>query len=173
MVDRTDPHAHELSAERAVAVRIGYGSGEETATGRFSAARKVDVWAGRASKRRRRQEDLRPQERVAAVLGGRERLDVCETLLLRARADLGAGREREAALQLRVGLEALLEELQGALADPGHEEDMGQLRERRGEAGKAANAALRGKLAAAQLEAITELLEICERVLRRRRVLRG
>ena len=49
------------------------------------------------------------------MLGGRERVDVCETLLLRARADLDAGREREAALQLRVGLEALLAELKGGL----------------------------------------------------------
>jgi hypothetical protein len=168
-----DPHARELTPERAAAARIGYGSGEETAASRFTAAREVDPKAGAASRRRRRREDLRPQERVAAVLGGRERIDACETLLLRARADLDAGREREAALQLRVGLEALLEELQGALADPGHEEDMASLRERRGAAGEAANTALRGELTAAQVEAVTELLEICERVLRRRRVLRG
>ena len=41
-------------------------------------------------------------------------VDACETLLLRARADLDAGRRREAALQLRVGLEALLVELEEA-----------------------------------------------------------
>ena len=76
------------------------------------------------------------------MLGGREQIDACETLLLRARADLDAGRLREAALQLRVGLEALLVELQGALADPGHEEDMAMLEARRNEAGEAANAAL-------------------------------
>jgi hypothetical protein len=168
-----DPHAHELTPERAVAARIGYGSGEETAASRFASAREVDPKAGAASRRRRRREDLRPQERVAAVLGGRERIDACETLLLRARADLDAGRDREAALQLRVGLEALLEELRGALTDPGHEEDMASLRERRAAAGEAANAALRGELTAEQVEAVTELLEICERVLRRRRVLRG
>jgi hypothetical protein len=168
-----DPHAHELSAERAVAVRIGYGSGEQTAAARFSAAREVDVWASGASKRRRRQEDLRPQERVAAVLGGKEQLDVCETLLLRARADLDAGREREAALQLRVGLEALLIELRNALADPGHLEDMATLQERRHEAGEAANAALGGELTSAESHSVRELLAICERVLRRRRILRG
>ncbi len=101
-----------------------------------------------ASRRRRREEDLRPQERVAAVLGGRERADACETLLLRARADLDAGREREAALQLRVGLEALLVELRGALADPGHEEDIGALSGAEREVGEAANAALQGELSA-------------------------
>ena len=137
---------HELTPERAVAVRLGYGYGDEIAAGRFTAAREVDVWASGASRRRRRQEDLRPQERVAAVLGGRERVDACETLLLRARADLDAGRDREAALQLRVGLEALLVELQGAVADPGHDEDMATLQSRRGEAGEAANAALGGEL---------------------------
>ncbi len=168
-----DPHGQELTPERAVAVRIGYGSGEEVAAGDFTAACEVDVWASGASRRRRRQEDLRPQERVAAVLGGRERVDVCETLLLRARADLGAGRLREAALQLRVGLEALLVELNGAVADPDHEEDMASLKERRSQAGEAANAALAGELAADEALHVRELLEICERVLRRRRILRG
>jgi hypothetical protein len=169
-----DPQGHQLTPERAVAVRIGYGDGEEVADSHFSAAREVDVWASGASQRRRRQEDLRPQERVAAVLGGRERVDVCETLLLRSRADLEAGRGREAALQLRVGLEALLVELEGtAVPDPDHGKDMALLSGRRGEAGEAANAALRGELGAEQARQARELLEICERILRRRRILRG
>ncbi len=172
-VAAADPHGQELTSERAVAVRIGYGNGEEIAAGRFTAAREVDVWASGASRRRRREEDLRPQERVAAVLRGRERVDVCETLLLRARADLDAGRAREAALQLRVGLEALLVEQQGAAEDAGHEQDMGTLNSRRSEVGGAANAALVGELGAAEHRTLQELLEICERILRRRRVLRS
>jgi hypothetical protein len=168
-----DPHGQELAPERAVAVRIGYGDGEEVADSRFRAAREVDVWASGASRRRRRQEDLRPQERVAAVLGGREQVAACETLLLRARADLDAGREREAALQLRVGLEALLVELKGATVDSDHDEDMATLSSRRAEAGEAANAALSGELGSEQAHQIRELLQICERVLRRRRILRG
>ncbi|MGN6202383.1 MAG: hypothetical protein ACTHNY_08260, partial [Solirubrobacterales bacterium] len=126
----------------------------ETADGRFSDARQVDL-APRAARRRRREEELRPQERVAAILRGRERLDGCEFLLLRARADLDAGRDREAALQLRVGLEALLAELDGAVDDPGHEKDMAALREHQ----------------ASEQPPTEETLEICERVLRRRRVL--
>jgi len=168
-----DAHGYELSPERAVAVRIGYGSGEEVAAGRFAAAGDVDVWATEASRKRRRGEALRPQERTAAVLGGRGRFDPCETLLLRARADLDAGRGREAALQFQVGLEALLVELRGAISDPGHEEDMGTLNERRGEAGEAAKAALSGELDAEAVLSVRELLAICERVLRRRRVLRS
>jgi hypothetical protein len=163
----------DLSSEGAERVLIGYGSGEEVAAGRFHRAHQVDPSPQRSSRRSRREEELRPQERVAALLGGREQLDACETLLLRARADLDAGRTREAALQLRVGLEALLVELKGALADPGHEEDMGTLAERRTEAGEAANAALQGDLTPEQRTQIEELLQLSERVLRRRRVLRG
>lgn len=172
-VAAADPLGVALTPERAVVVRLGYGDGDEIADSRFGAAREVDVWARGASLRKRREEDLRPQERVAAMLGGRERADACETLLLRARADLDAGRGREAALQLRVGLEALLVELQAAVADPAHGEDMGILRSRRGEVGEAANRALQGRLSEVQATTVRELLEICERVLRRRRILRG
>jgi hypothetical protein len=168
-----DPHVPELPLERAVGVRIGYGSGEQVAAGRFTVARDVDVWASGASKRRQRAEELHPQERMAAILGRREQVDACETLLLRARADLDAGRAREAAFQLRVGLESLLIELGGALADPGHEKDMAELEARRLEAGKAANTALRGNLDPETERSVRELTEISERVLRRRRVLRG
>jgi hypothetical protein len=167
-----DPHGAELAPEAAVSVRIGIGSGDEVAAGRFTLARDVDIRAP-ASRRDRRERELRPQERMAAVLGRREQIDPCETLLLRARADLDGGRLRDAALQLRVGLEALLVELQGALVDPGHVEDMNELSTRRGEAGEAANTALRGDLDADATRNVGELLEICERVLRRRRVLRG
>ncbi|HWM63463.1 MAG TPA: hypothetical protein VNP96_05670 [Solirubrobacterales bacterium] len=167
-----DPRGQEMSPERAAMVRIGCGSGEEVAAGRFSVAHEIDVRTG-TSRRRRREEELRPQERVAAVLGGRERIDASETLVLRARADLDGGRCREAALQLRVGLEALLIELAGAMVDPGHEEDMVELEARRHEAGEAANVALRGELDAEREANVRELTAICERVLRRRRVLRG
>lgn len=162
----------ELSAEAAERILIGYGSGEEVASSRFSDARAVDV-GSRASSRRQREEELRPQERVAAVLGGREQLNACETLLLRARADLDAGRDREAALQLRVGLEALLAELKGALSDPGHEQDLGLLSERKVVVGEIANSALQGELSREQRAQVEDQLEVCERVLRRRRVLRG
>ena len=103
-------------------MRIGWGSGDQVAEGSSRPpARSTSAAASRSVAGR---EDLRPQERVAAVLGGREQIDACETVLLRARADLDAGRTREAALHLRVGLEALLAELPGAVEDPGHEEDM-------------------------------------------------
>jgi hypothetical protein len=173
-VTAADPGSRgELAPEQAERVLVGYGSGEQAADGHFTDARQVDLTPRASSRRRRREEELRPQERVAAVLRGRESLDACETLLLRARADLDAGRDREAALQLRVGLEALLVELKGAMADPAHEEDMAMLTERRGEVGDVANTALVGELGNEQRDQVEDLLKICERILRRRRVLRG
>jgi hypothetical protein len=168
-----DPYPQTVAPARAVVVRIGYGNGEALADGAYSAAHQVDPGLGPVSRRHQRDEELRPQQRLAAVLGGREQLDTCETLLLRARADLDGKREREAALQLRVGLEALLVELKGALGDPGHEEDMTTLENRRQEAGELANAALRGTLSTEQTRSLGELLALSERVLRRRRVLGG
>ena len=171
-----DPYLQELGLTRAIAIRVGYGSGEQVAKGEWMQARELEPGAaapGRGGRRARRDSQLAPQERLAAVLGGRESLDACETLLARARLDLDTGLDREAALQLRVGIEALLVELRGALEDPDHREDMEALSQRRGEVGDAANAALRGELNAAQLESTSEVLMIAERVLRRRRILRG
>lgn len=165
-----DPRPRELTPAQAVAARIGWGSGEETASGRFTEAREVDV-RPRTSTRRRREEELGPQQRVAAVLSGRERPHACETLLPRARVDLDAGREREAALQLRAGLEALLAELPGALVDPAHEEDIGALRTRREAVERAAREALAGDPGQEARETVAEALALAERVLRRRRIL--
>jgi hypothetical protein len=166
-----DPNVQILTPQRAFAVRLGYGSGDEVAGGNYATAHEIDAKAGASSRRGQRAEELRPQERLAAVLGGREQLDACETLLLRARADLDANRNREAALQLRVGLEALLAELPDAVSDPGHEEDMARLTSQRHEVGELANAALEGDLNPAQLKTLRDLLATSERVLRRRRVL--
>lgn len=169
-VATADPYLTELQPEDAAASRIGFGSGDELAESRFAVAHEVDARSG-MSRRRWRTEELRPQERVAAVLRGRERAAACEPLLLRARADLNAGRTREAALQLRVGLEALLAELHDALDNDDHLEDVSLLRGRKSEAGDAANQALEGDLGEQAAAAVRELLETCERILRRKRVL--
>ncbi len=160
-----DPDLADVSAAHALAVRIGFGGGEQLADGRFAEAIEIP-----RSTRRRRGEMLRPQERVAAVLGGREAVTACELLLLRARADLDARRGRESALQLRVGLEALLAE-RDALAGPGQDEDLIALAERRAITGEAANAALGGELSDQRIAEVADTLHLCERVLRRRRAL--
>jgi hypothetical protein len=163
-----DPYAQEVSAAHATAVRIGFGTGDELALGRWTQARDVSL----TEPRRRRAAALQPTERVAAVLGGREPMLACEALLLRARLDLDQDRPREAALQLRVGLEALLHEL--AEDDrQGQREDLAGLRSRRDGIVEAANAALRGELSPREAARVSDALAICERMLRRRRVLLG
>jgi hypothetical protein len=160
-----DPALADVGAAGALAVRVGYGTGDELAEGRWSEAIEVPQ-----SERRRRAEVLRPQERVAEVLGGRTAVATCELLLIRARADLDAGRGREATLQVRVGLEALLAE-RDALAAPDQDKDFAALDERRSVTGEAANEALAGELGAERAAEVAETLRICERVLRRKRAL--
>lgn len=171
-VAAADPQVATFTPERAVAVRLGYGSGDQIADGAFREAREVDVNAA-GSPRRRRQEELRPQERAAAVLRGREQFAACEPLLLRARADLDAGRRREAALQLRIGIDAMLAELPKALDDDDHRRDIGALEERREAIELAAERALHDDLTPETEASVREALEIAERILRRRRVLGG
>ena len=161
-----DPYGHEVAREAAIVTRVGYGTGAGLAEGRWEDGVEVP----QPARRRRRSEALLPQERLAAVLGGRERIDACETLLLRARADLDQGRTREAALQLRAGLEALLAELPGR-AGPDQEDDLAALEQRRARTEGAGNEAARGELSPTRAEEVGETLAICERVLRRRQIL--
>jgi hypothetical protein len=165
-VGTQDPALGQISRSDPLAVRVGYGSGEALADGRWTRA--VDV--PHATRRARRAEALRPAERVAAVLGGHERPDACETLLLRARSDLDAGRGREAALQLRVGLDALLAEVAES-PGPDQADDLAELEARRSTAVQVAGRALRDDLEPEQLAELEATLAICERVLRRRRIL--
>jgi hypothetical protein len=91
-----DPLVADVAATQALAIRIGYGSGEELAEGRWTAARELPP------PKRGRYEEVEPQSRVAAVLAGRDRVHPAETMLLRARLDAEQGREEEA----RYGLAA-------------------------------------------------------------------
>jgi hypothetical protein len=162
-----DPYGHEIGRLTPLACRVGFGTGDELADGRWSEA--FDVPA--PERRRRRADALRPQERLAELLAGREPIDVCETLLLRGRADLDQDRPREAALQIGPGLEALLAELPDR-AGPGQEEDLATLRDLRGAVGDASREALQGDLSPDRANQVAEALRICERVLRRRQALR-
>jgi hypothetical protein len=161
-----NPYVHELDASRAVAIRVGFGVGDDVADGNWTDAREIRLPA----ERDRRAETLQAQERVAAVLGGRDAVLACETLVLRAHLDLDEDRRREAALQLRVGLEALLRELADD-SDSGVQEDVAVLQDRRDEVVEAANGALTGDLSDDQAEALGEVIARCERALRRRRTL--
>jgi hypothetical protein len=162
-----DPYGHEIGRMTTLAARVGFGTGAELADGRWSEA--VDVPS--PERRRRRADALRPQERLAELLAGREPIDVCETLLLRARADLDQDRPREAALQIGPGLEALLADLPDR-AGPAQEEDLAALRGLREAMAGAGREALRGDLSTERAGQVAETLRVCERVLRRRQALR-
>jgi hypothetical protein len=152
---RADPYVREIAAEQALAIRVGIGRGEEVAHGHWADARVV---APAETARRKRDRALRPQERFAALLAGRDVALAAEELALRARLDLDRGRTREAALQLRVALEAALAELQ---VWSHHEElavRLAELREERPVVGAAANRALEGGLDAEQIEDVARVL---------------
>ncbi|HEV3378958.1 MAG TPA: hypothetical protein VG126_16925 [Thermoleophilaceae bacterium] len=155
-----NPWVGEVSAERALVARIGYGRGEAVAEGRFGEALELP----RAGARRVKRSMEAPEERFAALLGARQDALVGEELVLRARADIAAGRYREAALQARVALEAVIAELPGEQAAP--------LAEHRGPIGEAANAALRGALETTAMKGVEEAVAAMEAALRRHR-LRG
>jgi hypothetical protein len=151
-----DPYARDVRADHALVVRLGYGTGEQVADGRFERA----IELPKGPPKRKRGEALAPQERLAAMLGGRDRLLVGEELVLRARLDLDAGRPREAALQARIALEALLGELDDRFAAP--------LRALRDRVAGAANAALDGDLDGADTAAVEDAVEQMAAAARRR-----
>ena len=158
-----DGHLPYISAAHALAVRIGYGDGDGLVDGKWEAAIELPRGA-----RRKRAEMLAPQEKVAAFLGGREAADAATAAILRARVDLEGARTRDGALQLRIGLEAMLADRE-AFGSSGQEEDLATLDARRTVTGEAANEALKGELSAERAAEVEETLSVAERVLRRRR----
>jgi hypothetical protein len=154
-----DPYVGEVSAERALVVRIGYGSGEEVAEGRFGEAVELPRVAGGRVKRSMEA----PEERFAALLGGREEIHPAEELVLRARADLNAGRPAEAALQCRVAIEALLELLKDST-------EAQRVAAHRDAVAAAANEAVRGAIAAGSAAALEDAVVAMEQALKRRRL---
>jgi hypothetical protein len=96
-----DPLVQDIGAAKALSVRLGHGTGDELADGRWTEAREL------ARPRRGRLDDVDPQSRVAAVLAGRDEVHPAETLMLRARLDEQQGRTAEALYGLRAARAAL------------------------------------------------------------------
>jgi len=162
-----DPHVREVGADQALVARIGYGEGEQVAAGHWLRAIEPAV----PRERPRREAALRPQERLAALLGARDAALACEELALRARQDVAAGRRREAALQLEVALVAAIAELEpwaprGDLADR-----IEELRTLRPSVQAAARAALQGGVDDDEDAAVRHALERLEAALRARTAL--
>jgi hypothetical protein len=150
-----DPYVAEISPSRALVVRIGYGSGEDVADGRYGEALELR----QAGRRRPRRSMEAPEERFAMLLSGRAELLPAEELVLRARADLNAGRLQEAALQARVAIEALLATLDADACAP-----------HRDLVAAAANEALRGPLPPDHARAVEEAVAEMEKALKRHRL---
>ena len=155
-----DPHTHEVAPRRALVVRVGYGSGDQVAEGRLSAALELPGVEEVPGGRRAHSSD----ERLVAMLAGREQPLVAEELILRARADIDGGRPREAALQCRIALEALIAE---ASRLPGGSAPA-ELEVHRATVAEAANAALHGPLPQPLEDGVAAAIAQMELLLRRR-----
>jgi hypothetical protein len=96
-----DPLVQEIGATKALAIRLGHGTGDQLAEGRWTEASQL------APPRRGRLDDVEPQSRVAAVLAGKDEVHPAETLMQRARLDAQQGRDAEARYGLRAARAAL------------------------------------------------------------------
>ncbi len=105
-----DPYAREVSPAQALTIRAGWGEGEQVAEGLWLHAAELP-WAAPRTRVRRRASALRPDERLAEMLGAREQPLLCEELTLRARLDLDQGRLAHTAIELDRALFAALAEL--------------------------------------------------------------
>lgn len=160
-----DPAVGALTHARTIAVRVGVGAGEQVAEGRWTGAALVPPPApGRGS----RTAGLRPTERLAAMLAGRDVALACEELTLRARADADAGRWRDCAFQLLAAYDAALAELLpwGGQADI--DERLAELAELRPSVAGAADAAREGGLEDERIAALAQALARLEAALRAR-----
>jgi len=157
---RADLVARDVTRGSALVVRLGFGSGDLVAEGRFQQG-----WELPRDVKRVKRTMESPDERFAAVLGGRESVLACEELVLRARSDTDAGRAREAALQARIALESLLSEMP-KLPDSRRR----ALEEDRGPVGQAANTALRGPLDPSAIDAVGAAVSRMEAALRAHRL---
>jgi len=164
-VAAADPLLPDADPERALVTRVGYGAGEQVAEGEWEQARELPPARGRRARA------LVPQQRLAALLGGRDVALACEELALRARADIDAGRQREAAMQLHLALEAAVAELESwrGRSDMGARID--ELTGLRATAAEAANAAIQGGLEPEALAGVGSALERLEAALRARAAL--
>ncbi len=163
-----DPYAREVERAQALVARVGFGSGEQVADGRWDRARRLEPRGGGARALRPRTAALRPQERLAALLTGRDVVLACEDLTLRARLDADGERWREAALGLRTAFDAALAELDPWREVPGLARRVEELRSRREAVETLAGAALQGGLDDEQIELVQTVLGRIEAALRAR-----
>ena len=168
-----DPYAREVALAQALVVRVGFGDGERVAEGRWDRARELPMPSSGSARAGARGAALRPQERLAALLAGRDVALACEELALRVRLDVDAGRLREAALGLRVALDATLAELEPWRDAAGLAGRLVELRERHEAIAAVADVALQRGLDEDQIAVVVSVLGRVEAALRARVVGEG
>lgn len=101
-----DAYAADLNPANALAVRFGFGTGQEVSDGKWTEAAEL-AEGRRRSLRAEVIDGVGAQERIAAVLGGRDEVRPDESLLVDAERAAAQGRRRLAALTLGLAVETL------------------------------------------------------------------
>jgi hypothetical protein len=169
-----DAYVNEVSPAQAIVRRAGWGEGEQVAGGRWLHARELP-WAASARRTggrlrgggRARSSALRPQERLAQLLGARGTTLVCEELALRARLDLDQGRSRHAAVELDSALSMAVSELRGE-GRPDLAIRVAELEQLHAGVAEQARAALPGAASTPDVDVLRHALERLEAALRAR-----
>jgi hypothetical protein len=167
-VAAADPDARTLRVRDLTRATVAYGTGAEGAYGRWTSSRPVKVPADEPTKTRKAVRGSTSDERLAELLSGRDAVLAAEVVALRARQDLAAGRVREAALGLRMALEAAIAELEPWRGAPQLDEAIAELRAARPQVADAAAAAVRGGLDDEQDAAVRAVLRTVAVALARR-----
>jgi hypothetical protein len=167
-VAASDPVPRPLRARDLSRATLAYGTGPEGAYGRWTSGKPVRVPADEPGRRRGGARGTGADERLAELLSGRDAVLAAEVVALRARQDLAAGRVREAALGLRMALEAAIAELEPWRAAPQLDEAIAELRDARPRVADAAAAAVRGGLDDEQDASVRVVLRLVSVALARR-----
>lgn len=163
-----DPDPRPVRLRDLSKATLAYGTGTEGAYGRWTEARRLKVPADEPDRVRRSGRGVGSDERLADLLSGRDAVLAAEVVALRARQDLVAGRTREAALGLRMALEAGIAELEPWRDAPLLDAALDALRAERPRVADAAAAAVRGGLDDGQVQAVREVLHALSVALARR-----
>lgn len=166
------PYAESPLLNQILNAKIGYGDGDRVADGRYVEALEVDARGGTASPRRERLNRTHPLARIAAILGEKDQAKACELLVPRVRADLDAGRVLPAALAAETAIRSTVVEMDGALDEPEHEQDLDLLESMLPDLTEMTDTLLAdAKVWAGLASSLNEPLLIAERVIRRHRIL--
>ncbi|HEX4107737.1 MAG TPA: hypothetical protein VHX88_06355 [Solirubrobacteraceae bacterium] len=154
-VGARDPYILEVTPRDPRKTRIGFGSTEEVADGRWRGAIELPPpavsWFQRAQL-------LRPFQTLAEVLTWRQPILESEDLILRALLDLDTGRTRAAAQQVRAALALLGPELAEHDAAPGRGVDLDSIPARLAAAESLAETALERPLEDSEVAQLEQLI---------------